>query len=282
MMTADRIKEDVKASAPLTSAPIVTTLITGGSSGIGLELARQAAADGSDLILVSRDEATLEATAEELRRHVRVDTICCDLGKPGATEDVYRQVTASGRLVDALINCAGFGDYGPFAASNLSKQEQMIAVNVTALTALTRLFLPTMLERDRGHILNVASVTGFLPGPLMSVYFATKHYVLAFSESLIEELRGTGVRVTVLCPPPVKTGFVRTAQIVSANYMATTRTTPAEVGRFGYRMMKQGKAIAVYSVRYRFLTSVLVRITPRVGLRWLMHRLNAQGAPSLA
>jgi uncharacterized protein len=282
MMTTNRIESKVSASTPVTGVRPVITLITGGSSGIGLELARQAAADGSDLILVSRDEPPLKAAAEELGRHVRVDTICSDLSQPGAAEDVYRQVMASGRLVSALINCAGFGDYGPFAASNLSKQEQMIAVNVTALTALTRLFLPTMLERDSGHILNVASVTGFLPGPLMSVYFATKHYVLAFSESLIEELRGSGVRVTVLCPPPVKTGFVQTARIASGNYMATTRTTPAEVGRYGYRMMKQGKAIAVYSVRYRFLTSVLVRIVPRVGLRWLLHRLNAQGASSLA
>lgn len=282
MMTTNRIESKVSASTPVTGVRPVITLITGGSSGIGLELARQAAADGSDLILVSRDEPPLKAAAEELGRHVRVDTICSDLSQPGAAEGVYRQVMASGRLVSALINCAGFGDYGPFAASNLSKQEQMIAVNVTALTALTRLFLPTMLERDCGHILNVASVTGFLPGPLMSVYFATKHYVLAFSESLIEELRGSGVRVTVLCPPPVKTGFVQTARIASGNYMATTRTTPAEVGRYGYRMMKQGKAIAVYSVRYRFLTSVLVRIVPRVGLRWLLHRLNAQGASSLA
>lgn len=282
MTTTNRIESKVSASTPATGVRPVITLITGGSSGIGLELARQAAADGSDLILVSRDEPPLKAAAEELGRHVRVDTICSDLSQPGAAEDVYRQVMASGRLVSALINCAGFGDYGLFAASNLSKQEQMIAVNVTALTALTRLFLPTMLERDSGHILNVASVTGFLPGPLMSVYFATKHYVLAFSESLIEELRGSGVRVTVLCPPPVKTGFVETARIASGNYMATTRTTPAEVGRYGYRMMKQGKAIAVYSVRYRFLTSVLVRIVPRVGLRWLLHRLNAQGTSSLA
>jgi short-subunit dehydrogenase len=282
MMTTNRIESKVSASNPVTGVRPVITLITGGSSGIGLELARQAAADGSDLILVSRDEPLLKAAAEELGRHVRVDTICSDLSQPGAAEGVYRQVMAGGRLVGALINCAGFGDYGPFAASNLSKQEQMIAVNVTALTALTRLFLPTMLERDSGHILNVASVTGFLPGPLMSVYFATKHYVLAFSESLIEELRGSGVRVTVLCPPPVKTGFVQTARIASGNYMATTRTTPAEVGRYGYRMMKQGKAIAVYSVRYRFLTSILVRIIPRVGLRWMLHRLNAQGASSLA
>jgi uncharacterized protein len=282
MTATNRIESKVSASTPARGAGQVITLITGGSSGIGLELARQAAADGSDLILVSREEAPLKAAAEELGRHVRVDTICSDLSQPGAAEDVYRQVMASDQFVSVLINCAGFGDYGPFAASNLSRQEQMIAVNVTALTALTRLFLPTMLDRDSGHILNVASVTGFLPGPLMSVYFATKHYVLAFSESLIEELRGSGVRVTVLCPPPVKTGFVQTARIASGNFMATTRTTPAEVGRYGYRMMKQGKAIAVYSIRYRFLTSVLVRIVPRVGLRWLLHRLNAQGAPSLA
>jgi uncharacterized protein len=281
-MTTNGNESKTSASTPVTGVRPMITLITGGSSGIGLELARQAAADGSDLILVSRDEPRLKAAAEELGRHVRVDTICSDLSQREAAEGVYRQVMESGRVVSALINCAGFGDYGPFAASNLSKQEQMIAVNVTALTALTRLFLPTMLERDSGHILNVASVTGFLPGPLMSVYFATKHYVLAFSESLIEELRGSGVRVTVLCPPPVKTGFVQTARIASGNYMATTRTTPAEVGRYGYRMMKQGKAIAVYSVRYRFLTSILVRIVPRVGLRWLLHRLNAQGASSLA
>lgn len=278
MMTGDRIRSNLTASPPETRAPVVTTLITGGSSGIGLELARQAAADGSDLILVSRDETALKAAAEELGHRVRVDTIPIDLRQLGAAEDVYAQVNARGRRVNALINCAGFGDYGPFAASNLSKQEQMIAVNVTALTALTRLFLPTMLDSGSGHILNVASVTGFLPGPLMSVYFASKHYVLAFSESLIEELRGTGVKVTVLCPPPVKTGFVQAAQIVSGNYMATTRITPAEVGRYGYRMMKRGKAIAVYSLRYRLLTSVLVRLTPRIGLRRLMHRLNGQGS----
>jgi short-subunit dehydrogenase len=179
--------------------------------------------------------------------------------------------------VDCLINDAGLGDHGSFADADLAKLERMIGVNVTALTTLTRLFLPPMLRRGQGRILNVASVTGFLPGPLMSVYYATKHYVLAFSEGLMEELRGSGVSVTALCPPPVQTSFIGTARIGPASFMATTRTTPAEVAQYGYRMMKRGKAVAVYSPLYKFLTGFLVRITPRFALRRLMHRLNAEG-----
>jgi uncharacterized protein len=261
-----------------TQHPSAFTLITGANSGIGLELARQAASDGQNLILVAQDAPRLEAAADELRRSVSVHTIAEDLSQPAAAQRVYDQVRALGAEVDCLINDAGFGDYGSFASSDLAKQERMIAVNITALTALTRLFLPAMLERGRGHILNVASVTGFLPGPLMSVYFASKHYVLAFSEALIEELRGSGVKVTALCPPPVSGSFSRSAQIAPVNYMATTRTTPVEVAGYGYRMMKRGKPIAVYSLRYKFLTAFLIRITPRLALRRLLHRLNAQGS----
>jgi uncharacterized protein len=254
------------------------TLITGANSGIGLELARQAAADGHNLILVALSARSLDAAADELKRSVTVHTIADDLSQPGAAERVFDQVRSLGAEVDCLINDAGFGDYGAFSTSDLAKQERMISVNITALTALTRLFLPAMLERGRGHILNVASVTGFMPGPLMGVYFATKHYVLAFSEALIEELRGSGVKVTALCPPPVRTPFSHAARITPANYMATTRTTPAEVARYGYRMMKRGKPVAVYSLWYKFLTSFLVRITPRFALRRLMHHLNVQGS----
>jgi short-subunit dehydrogenase len=254
------------------------TLITGASSGIGLELARQAAADGHPLVLVARDVPRLEAAAAELGRRVAVHPIAEDLSQPGAAARVYERVRALGAEVDCLVNNAGFGDYGPFVTADLAKQERMIGVNITALTGVTRLFLPAMLERGHGQILNVASVTGFLPGPLMSVYFATKHYVLAFSEALIEELRGSGITLTVLCPPPVRTSFSRSAQIAPASYMATTRTTPAEVARYGYRMMKCGKPIAVYSLPYKFLTGFLVRITPRSALRRLLHRLNAQGS----
>src|SRR6266540_6480073 len=258
--------------------PSTFTLITGANSGIGLELARQAAADGRNLILVAQDLPRLQAAADQLRPKVTVHTIAEDLSQSRAAQRVYDQVQALGGEVDCLINNAGFGDYGAFATSDLAKQERMISVNITALTTLTRLFLPPMLERGRGHILNVASVTGFLPGPLMSVYFASKHYVLAFSEALIEELRGSGVKVTVLCPPPVSGSFSRTAQIAPVNYMATTRITPAEVAQYGYRMMKRGKPIAVYSLRYKFLTAFLIRITPRFALRRLLHRLNAQGS----
>jgi len=256
------------------------TLITGGNSGIGLELARQAAADGRNLILVAHNAATLEAAEAELKRNVKVHTISQDLSQPGAAETVHDRVRTLGAEVDCLINNAGFGDHGPFATSDLAKQRSMIAVNVTALTELTRLFLPAMLERGHGQILNTASVTGFVPGPRMSVYFATKHYVLAFSEALIEELRGSGVTVTALCPPPVRTPFVSEAQIASSNYMATTKITPAEVARYGYRMMKRGKPVAIYGLRWKFVMNFLVRITPRFGLRRLLGHMNVQGAPS--
>ena len=256
------------------------TLITGGNSGIGLELARQAAADGRNLILVAHNAATLDAAEAELKRNVKVHTISQDLSQTGAAETVYDRVRTLGAEVDCLINNAGFGDHGPFATSDLARQSSMIAVNVTALTELTRLFLPAMLQRGHGQILNTASVTGFVPGPRMSVYFATKHYVLAFSEALIEELRGSGVTVTALCPPAVRTPFVSEAQIASANYMATTNITPAEVARYGYRMMQRGKPVAVYSLRWKLVMHFLVRITPRFGLRRLMGHMNVQGAPS--
>jgi short-subunit dehydrogenase len=259
-----------------------STLITGGNSGIGLELARQAAADGRDLILVARDAGALDAAAEELRKKVTVNTIAEDLSQPGAAERVFDRVRTLGADVDCLINNAGFGDYGSFSTAELSKLERMIGVNITALTSLTRLFLPAMRQRGRGRILNVASVTSFLPGPLMSVYFATKHYVLAFSEGLVEELRGSGVSVTALCPPPVRTAFIEGAGTPSANQMATTTTTPAEVAEYGYRMMKRGKPVAVYSPWYKFLTSVLVRLTPRFALRRLLHHMNARGSQEAA
>src|SRR5262249_915949 len=136
------------------------TLITGGNSGIGLELARQAAADGRNLILVAHNEATLEAPAAEFQRNVKVPIISQDLSQPGAAEAVHDRVRTLGAEVDCLINNAGFGDHGPFATSDLAKQTSMIVVNITALTELTRLFLPAMLERGHGQILNTASVTG--------------------------------------------------------------------------------------------------------------------------
>ncbi|MGB9475809.1 MAG: SDR family oxidoreductase [Candidatus Udaeobacter sp.] len=254
------------------------TLITGANSGIGLELARQAAADGRNVVLVARNESTLESAANELKQRVSVHAVAEDLSQPGAAQRVFQRVGALNINVDCLINNAGLGDYGPFFKSDLAKQESIIGVNITALTVLTRLFLPAMVEQGRGNILNVASVAGFMPGPLMSVYFASKNYVLAFSEALMEELRGTGVKMTVLCPPAVRTNFSQTARTASANYMSTTKTTPAEVARYGYRMMQQGKTVAVYGSPYKLVTGLLVRFVPRFALRRLIHRANARGS----
>src|SRR5262249_33747735 len=227
---------------------------------------------------IARNESTLDSAANELKQYVSVHTIAEDLSQPGAAQRVFRRVEALAVNVDCLINNAGLGDYGPFFKSDLAKQESIIGVNITALTALTRLYLPGMVEQGRGNILNIASVAGFMPGPLMSVYFASKNYVLAFSEALIEELRGTGVKMTVLCPPAVRTGFSRTARTASANYMSTTKTTPAEVAQYGYRMMKRGKTVAVYGSPYRLVTGLLVRVAPRFVLRRLIHRANALGS----
>jgi len=254
------------------------TLITGATSGIGLELAREAAADRRNLVLVARNAQALEAVADELKGKVTVHTIAEDLSQPGAARNVFERVLALRVDVECLINNAGLGDYCSFATADLEKLDRLIGVNITALTELTRLFLPAMVERRRGHVLNLASVTGFLPGPLMGVYFASKHYVLALSEALAEELRGSGVEVTALCPPPVRSAFSQGAGTPASSYMAKTATTPAEVARYGYRVMKRGKPVAVYSLWYKFLTGFLVRLTPRFALRRLLHRMNAQGA----
>ncbi len=255
------------------------TLITGASRGIGKELAVEAAKDGCNLILVSEQKQPLEEVAQMLTSHYGgvVEILVQDLSVPGAAEVIYKELNSRALSIDVFINNAGLGDYGEFKTSDPQRLHDMLAVNIVALTELTRLFLPDLLKQKHARIMNVASVTGFLPGPFMSVYFATKHYVLAFSEGLREELRGSNVVVTALCPPPVNTAFVQTAHIAKGNYMATTKFTPHMVARYGYRAMKKGKGVAVYSLRYKLLTALLVRITPRFVLRKILYRLNSQG-----
>ena len=175
-------------------------LVTGASSGIGLEMSRQLASEGYELILVARSEEKLLAIARELGN---AKVIVADLAQP----DAPRRVFDSAGPVDVLINNAGYGVSGPFAETDLENELEMILVNVSALTALTKLFLRPMLARNGGHIVNVASTAAFLPGPLMAVYYATKAYVLSFSEAIADELRDTAVNVTALCPGPTATGF---------------------------------------------------------------------------
>lgn len=190
-----------------------TALVTGASSGIGLELARGFAAAGHDLVLSARSEGKLTALAEELRvaHGVAVRVVVADLARTEGPGVLFDAVEAAGVRVDVLVNNAGVGLHGPFAGTSLARELEMIQLNVTSLTELTKRFLPGMLERRRGRILNVASTAGFVPGPFMAVYYATKAYVISLSMGLREELSGTGVTVTVLAPGATRTGFEATA-----------------------------------------------------------------------
>lgn len=221
-------------------------LITGASSGIGYELSKLLAQDGYDLILLARDAKRLEAVAKELTDAypVRVQTIVKDLSLPRAAEEAYAQT--QGCEIDLLINNAGVGSYGAFAKSDLSKEEAMMQTNMVALTTLTKLCLPGMLERRRGRILNVASLAAFQPGPFMAVYYATKAFVLHFSEALAEELVGTGVTVTALCPGAVATNFQKEAAMERSNLVADkTILDAASVAKTGYTAMLRGRRVVI-------------------------------------
>lgn len=245
------------------------TLITGASSGIGRELASCAAGDHRSLILVSRDESALKQVAASLNTDCEI--IVADLSDPKGMQYVYDECTKQNLVISELINNAGVGDYGVFAESSLEKQQMMIQLNITAVTTLTRLFLPQIIEH-KGKIMNVGSVASFLPGPLMSTYFSTKHFVLAFSESIAEELRPQGVSVTCLCPGPTKSNFGTEAHVGPTNSIATTRTTASQVARFGWKAMQQRKTLAIYGFTNKIIIFVTNRFLPRSLVRWLVLR----------
>jgi short-subunit dehydrogenase len=240
-----------------------TALITGASGGIGYELARIHAEKGGDLILVARNNEKLTEIKNDLegKYKTKVYIIPKDLSLHGSAYDVYNKVNDLNIEVDFLINNAGFGDFRNFVETDWPKQEKMISLNITALTHLTRLFLPQMVARGKGRIMNVASLASFSPGPTMSVYFATKAYVLSFSEALAEELRGKGISVTALCPGSTESNF---HSVANDGNVAKERKMPSsgEVAAYGYMSMLKGRVIAVPG----FMNSLMaasVRILPR-------------------
>ena len=243
-----------------------TALITGASSGIGLELAKLFARDGYDLVLVARRREKLEALGKDLARQhqIRFRAISADLADPAAPAEIVRQLTSEAVPVDVVVNNAGFGELGIFAEMDLETIRGMIQVNVTALTVLTKLLLPGMLARRRGRILNVASTAGFAPGPLMAVYYATKAYVISFSEALAEELRGSGVSVTVLCPGPTVTEFQSVAHMESTRLfeMPGVVMDAESVARAGYAGVMRGKRMVVPGLVNKVLPLV-IRFSPR-------------------
>jgi short-subunit dehydrogenase len=241
-----------------------TALITGASSGIGLELAKLLARDGYDLVLVARRRDRLEELGQALAREhgVNYRAIDVDLADPGAVEEISRRLDDPA-AVDILVNNAGFGALGSLVTMDIETERRMIRVNIGALTDLTRLVLAGMVGRRRGRILNVASTAGFAPGPFMAVYYASKAYVISFSEALAEELRGSGVSVTVLCPGPTRTEFQTVAGMESARLFRMPGVMDAApVARAGYRGMMRGKRMVIPGVLNHVLPFV-IRFSPR-------------------
>lgn len=236
-------------------------LVTGASSGIGLELAKLFARDGHDLVLVARRGAKLQELAEALtdRYDVQATVIAADLADPSAPAEIARRVAAADLDVQFLVNNAGFGLAGEFTRTDATTELRMIQVNGAALTHLTKLFLPAMLAEHHGAILNVASTAGFVPGPLMAVYYATKAYVISFSEALAEELRNSGVTVTVLCPGVTRTEFQERAGIdLEARQLQRGWVADAaSVARAGYDGMRRGKRLVIPG----FINKVMVAAT---------------------
>jgi uncharacterized protein len=253
-----------------------TALVTGASGGIGRAFAGLLAADGYDLVLVARREDKLRELSDELaaRHGTRSLVVAMDLSSAGAPETIAERVSAEGLAIDVLVNNAGFGGLGPFAGRPLGTHLAMIQVNIAGLTALTRLFLPGMLARHRGRILNVSSVAAFQPGPFMAVYYATKAYVQSFSEAVAAEVEGSGVTVTALAPGPVRTGFQDVAGIGSLPPIPG-RLVPdaASVARIGYRAMMRGRRSVVPGLANR-IGAQAYRVLPRRWLTAIVRRLQ--------
>ena len=240
-------------------------LVTGASSGIGRELARCLAARGWDLVLTARRKERLDALSERIRDEAGCDALVipCDLAAPDGAARLVEELAEREIRVEVLVNNAGFGDHGRFWDMELDRGLDMIQVNVTAVTELSHRLLTPMLEAGRGRILNVASTAAFQPGPNMAVYYASKAYVLSFSEALREELRGTGITVTALCPGPTRTEFGEEAGFGESVILdKLPRPGSREVAEYGVRAMMRGKGIAVHGILNRMHVFML-RALPR-------------------
>lgn len=271
--------EGMRPQLPLSPGNRPTALITGASGGLGTELARQLAALGADLLLTAPEREPLDALAAELReRGVWVGVLALDLTAPDASARLEAHCQRHGLTVDLLINNAGIGDFGPFVTLDRARQQQMIALNMAALTDLTHRFLPGMVQRGRGRVLNVASTAAFMPSPPMTVYAATKAYILSFSEALQEEVRGTGVQVTALCPGPMRTAFAKQGHmeenaVFGGGFHEILIVEPREAARQGIEAMLLGRSVQVVG-RVNRLTTLLPRLAPRDLLARIVRRVQ--------
>lgn len=252
-----------------------TALITGASSGIGLELAHLFARDGYRLVLLARNRNTLRQIGDDLqeRYSVTVRIAPKDLAHPATPDELYQELQEAGVVLDVLVNNAGFGLSGAFQSTDWNIEAEMMQVNIVAATHLTKLFLPQIRARE-GKLLNVASTAAFQPGPFMSVYYASKAYILSFSEALAEELEGSGVTVTCLCPGPVKTNFQRRAYLQgTAMANSPLLVDVREVARLGFEGMMRGKRLVIPGWKNRMGVELL-RISPRAVVTKVVRRLQ--------
>ena len=242
-----------------------TALITGASSGIGYEMAKLFAQDHYNLVLVARSGEKLNQLANELQTQhgILVTVVPVDLGDAAAPRFLFDQLQREGVDVDILVNNAGFGIFGEFSQMPEAEILDQIQLNITALTRLTKLFLAPMIERRAGRIMNVASTAAFQPGPLMAVYYASKAYVLSFSEALANELRGSGVTVCCFCPGATHTGFAKRAGLEGSRlFKQVGAMNVAAVARDGYRGLMAGRTLVISGI-HNWLVAESVRFVPR-------------------
>lgn len=251
-----------------------TALITGASGGIGLELAKLCAAAGNDVVVVARRQSELEDLARSLTRQhgIAARALAVDLAEPGAPQAIFDAIGA----VDILINNAGFGLLGAFAETDWNSEARMIQVNITSLAHLTKLYLPGMMARRRGRILNVASTAAFVPGPFMAMYYASKAMVFSFTLAIAAELEGTGVTATALCPGPTATNFGEVAGNSGSKLFKGAAMSAAEVAREGFAAMMAGKPELIAGARNRWMIWG-TRFAPRRMLAGVTKRLNSPG-----
>ena len=244
---------------------MATALITGASNGIGYELAKVHASNGDNLVLVARNKNKLDELKIELEKQFKITvyTIGKDLSIINAAQEVYDELKQKNIVIDYLINNAGFGDYGFLIETDWNKELQMINLNITTLTHFTKLFLKDMVKKGSGKIMNVASVAAFLSGPTMAIYYASKAYVLSFSEAIDNEVRDKGVTVTTLCPGPTESGFLEAAALQNSKLFKGKKIASAkEVAEYGYKAMMQGKTVAIHGFMNRIMASA-VSFIPR-------------------
>ena len=253
-----------------------TALITGASGGLGLEFSRIYAREGYDLIVVARSEGKLYKLKSELETQYgcSVWPLAQDLSQPDAAYEVFNYTLEKNIIIDVLVNNAGFGDFGNFWEVDAQRQTDLLQVNIMALVQLTRYFLPGMVERGRGSVLNMSSVAAFSAGPRMCLYYASKEFVRCFSEAVAEELHGTGVTMTALCPGPTATGFEQAAQMKNSHMFSMFKPASAKtVAEAGFRAVQKGKTLCYYGWPTHAV-NIAARLLPRSVCRKFMMKVN--------